>query len=799
MPLAQHGQAERREAGRAAPARRRAPTRRAASRRGRRRAPASARPGAARPPSRAGRRRAPRARRARAPRRGRSTPDHFQRDANGTSRQRRPPAAAERLPRWRRTWSSDVCRRPPPAPGSGAWPSPASAGRRDDLDQLQRAVGERAGLVEADGVDRGERLDRVQLLRERAGASDAHGAGRERHRGQQHQPLRHDRDQAGRRRLRGLAERRVVQPQRRDEDHRQRHHRDQQQAQQRVDLAAAASTGAAWRCGPRAVSFEAYESAPTADLGTGRGRRRSRRPTARVSPGSLRTWSDSPVSIDSSSARLVTRRTHAVGDDLVARLQLDHVVGHDLLRPGSRALRRRGARARAGRTSSAIWSSLRFADSSWAMPIAALMAMMAAKMASFQAPAIAIRIRKPSAIALTSVNTFSRTMRFTEREPVSGSAAARGPARRSAASAEVSPRVSSDVTAGDGTRTVYDAADAAASRRAPARPRGRGGRSPAHRATRVLLLRDDRRARRAGRDPGPASAPSRRSSSVSAMRSPGSHVFAAGYPGTGRGTAIAGLLARIAPTLPVPPDRVFVTRFSAPDRPRLLTLPPGTGVVLGREIDGAARGLLPQRLPLLLEDRELSRQRDARASATASRRSWRWPACAQRAEADGLRRWCRSRPASCRIPRSSPVKRRPAGAARAAAADPLARGVRGEGCASGGARRRAARSRSRLARSRSGASRPSCASWSREPRGHWSTRRSATSTTRARPALAPFLAELRDDIVAAVLELADSGRRGDGAPRAPPRALPRERRRRPHRPRRARRSCRGAVPGPGRT
>ena len=37
------------------------------------------------------------------------------------------------------------------------------------------------------------------------------------------------------------------------------------------------------------------------------------------------------------------------------------------------------------------------------------------------------------------------------------------------------------------------------------------------------------------------------------MRAPGAHVFAAGYPGTGRGTAIAGLLARIAPALPVPP------------------------------------------------------------------------------------------------------------------------------------------------------------------------------------------------------------------------------------------------------
>ena len=67
-------------------------------------------------------------------------------------------------------------------------------------------------------------------------------------------------------------------------------------------------------------------------------------------------------------------------------------------------------------------------------------------MASFHAPATAIRMKKPSAIAFTSVKTFSRTIRRTVREPVSGS---RGPSRaaRSAASAVLRPRVSSDVTA----------------------------------------------------------------------------------------------------------------------------------------------------------------------------------------------------------------------------------------------------------------------------------------------------------------------------------------------------------------
>ena len=44
----------------------------------------------------------------------------------------------------------------------------AHTGRRLDADDPQRRLGERAGLVEAHDVDRGERLDGVELLRERA-------------------------------------------------------------------------------------------------------------------------------------------------------------------------------------------------------------------------------------------------------------------------------------------------------------------------------------------------------------------------------------------------------------------------------------------------------------------------------------------------------------------------------------------------------------------------------------------------------------------------------------------------------
>jgi predicted ATP-dependent protease len=95
-----------------------------------------------------------------------------------------------------------------------------------------------------------------------------------------------------------------------------------------------------------------------------------------------------------------------------------------------------------------------------------------------------------------------------------------------------------------------------------------------------------------------------------ALRGPGTHLFIAGQPGTGRSTALGELLAQVAPGRPTPPDRLFVHRFSDPERPRLLTLAPGTGAVLVREMEALQRRLA-QRIPLLLDDRELGRRREA--------------------------------------------------------------------------------------------------------------------------------------------------------------------------------------------
>ncbi|MFN8121596.1 MAG: AAA family ATPase [Thermoleophilia bacterium] len=94
------------------------------------------------------------------------------------------------------------------------------------------------------------------------------------------------------------------------------------------------------------------------------------------------------------------------------------------------------------------------------------------------------------------------------------------------------------------------------------------------------------------------------------LRSPGYHVFVAGPAGTGRRSAVRGMMERFATGLPVPSDLAYVHRFDDPDRPRLLRLPPGAGRRLAERVD-ALRTALATRAPTLADDPELDRRREA--------------------------------------------------------------------------------------------------------------------------------------------------------------------------------------------
>ena len=92
-----------------------------------------------------------------------------------------------------------------------------------------------------------------------------------------------------------------------------------------------------------------------------------------------------------------------------------------------------------GATSSASWSSVSFAFSSWRIPIAELTIAIRPKIASAHSPSERMRMKKTPMIALNSVRTLAVTMLATERLEV-GSGSPRRASRR-AASALDSPWV----------------------------------------------------------------------------------------------------------------------------------------------------------------------------------------------------------------------------------------------------------------------------------------------------------------------------------------------------------------------
>jgi lon-related putative ATP-dependent protease len=69
------------------------------------------------------------------------------------------------------------------------------------------------------------------------------------------------------------------------------------------------------------------------------------------------------------------------------------------------------------------------------------------------------------------------------------------------------------------------------------------------------------------------------------IRRDGYNIFALGAPGTGRRAVIQRFLEDRATAEPTPPDWCYVNNFEQPHKPRLLRLPPGTGMRLQRDME----------------------------------------------------------------------------------------------------------------------------------------------------------------------------------------------------------------------
>ena len=300
----------------------------------------------------------------------------------------------------------------------------------DDLDQLERAVGEGAGLVDADRVDGRQRLGGAHLLDERVHPRQAHGGDGEGDAHQQDEALGDQRDQAGGRGLGGLGEVDAADDEAAEHQDRQRDEDDRRRPEDPVDLELQRRRvgGGTPSPGPRSSPRRSRRGRRRPRSGRSRRRRRRPRASGRRAPcGSRRPPRSAATRRRSGRASRSRRR----------RRRADRRA-----RPGSRRRgrsRRPAARSRRpsritsarGATSSARLSSVSLALISWRMPIAELTIAITPKSASAQSPWLRTRMKKTRMIPLNSVSVFASTIERTDRLESSST----GPSRRSRAAA----------------------------------------------------------------------------------------------------------------------------------------------------------------------------------------------------------------------------------------------------------------------------------------------------------------------------------------------------------------------------
>jgi lon-related putative ATP-dependent protease len=88
------------------------------------------------------------------------------------------------------------------------------------------------------------------------------------------------------------------------------------------------------------------------------------------------------------------------------------------------------------------------------------------------------------------------------------------------------------------------------------------------------------------------------------------HLFAMGPSGAGKRTYISSVLQRRAAARSTPPDLCYVYNFDAPERPRLLVVPAGTGAALRADVDHLIEDLRAA-IAVALESEEYQARHDA--------------------------------------------------------------------------------------------------------------------------------------------------------------------------------------------
>jgi lon-related putative ATP-dependent protease len=94
------------------------------------------------------------------------------------------------------------------------------------------------------------------------------------------------------------------------------------------------------------------------------------------------------------------------------------------------------------------------------------------------------------------------------------------------------------------------------------------------------------------------------------MENEGFNIYVAGWPGTGRTSAVMSFLGEVAKGKPTPPDWCYVNNFVDPYYPKAIRLPPGQAKQFTRDVH-ALVGEIRRRIPLAFESEQYAQKREA--------------------------------------------------------------------------------------------------------------------------------------------------------------------------------------------